>query len=234
MIWRLAGVVVAIVAAASLRWSSVLSLGTRTSREHSAQLRLSLSARPERVERCRELSDEELARLPAHMRLRTQCEGYSARYRLAITVDGHQLAADTLRGGGLRHDRPLHVFQEHDVAPGRQRVTVETLLPLGGISADAAAGEAASHHGVRPIYEFVPSPESIVEEVVPTSFKVKLFKCFLDSAVSEQIARMVAMKSATENAGDLIRRLSMQYNRARQSRITSELMDVIGGVEALS
>ena len=84
MIWRLAGVVVAIVAAASLRWSSVLSLGTRTSREHSAQLRLSLSARPERVERCRELSDEELARLPAHMRLRTQCEGYSARYRLAI------------------------------------------------------------------------------------------------------------------------------------------------------
>ena len=127
MIWRLAGVVVAIVAAASLRWSSVLSLGTRTSREHSAQLRLSLSARPERVERCRELSDEELARLPAHMRLRTQCEGYSARYRLAITVDGHQLAADTLRGGGLRHDRPLHVFQEHDVAPGRQRVTVEII-----------------------------------------------------------------------------------------------------------
>ena len=69
---------------------------------------------------------------------------------------------------------------------------------------------------------------------MPASFKIKLFKCFLDSAVSEQIARMVAMKSATENAGDLIQRLSMQYNRARQSRITSELMDVIGGVEALS
>jgi F-type H+-transporting ATPase subunit gamma len=80
----------------------------------------------------------------------------------------------------------------------------------------------------------LPSPESILEEVVPASFKIKLFKCFLDSAVSEQIARMVAMKSATENAGDLIHRLSRQYNRARQSRITSELMDVIGGVEALS
>jgi hypothetical protein len=123
--WRVAGVVVAVAAAMALRWSSVLSSGIRTSREHSAQLRLSLSARPERVERCRELSDEELARLPAHMRLRTQCEGYSARYRLAITVDGRQLAAVTLRGGGLRRDRPLHVFQEHDVAPGRQRVTVE-------------------------------------------------------------------------------------------------------------
>jgi F-type H+-transporting ATPase subunit gamma len=113
---------------------------------------------------------------------------------------------------------------------------LETLLPLSSIaSAPAGPGSAAQPAGGRrSIYEFVPSPESILEEVIPASFKVKLFKCFLDSAVSEQIARMVAMKSATENADDLIRRLSMEYNRARQSRITSELMDVIGGVEALS
>ncbi|MBW3600489.1 MAG: F0F1 ATP synthase subunit gamma, partial [Planctomycetes bacterium] len=71
-------------------------------------------------------------------------------------------------------------------------------------------------------------------EVVPASFKVKLFKCFLDAAVSEQIARMVAMKGATENAGDLIKKLSMTYNRARQTQITSELMDIIGGAEAIS
>jgi F-type H+-transporting ATPase subunit gamma len=111
----------------------------------------------------------------------------------------------------------------------RQEVVVETLLPLGSLGEtaddDSAAGESQ--------YEFLPSPESILEEVVPTSFKVKLFKCFLDSAVSEQVARMVAMKGATENAGDLIKSLSMQYNRARQGRITSELMDLIGGVEAL-
>jgi F-type H+-transporting ATPase subunit gamma len=123
----------------------------------------------------------------------------------------------------------------------RQQVVIETLLPLTAIGAEAAAastataGTASAETGGRKaIYEFLPSPESILEEVVPASFKIKLFKCFLDSAVSEQIARMVAMKSATENAGDLIHRLSMQYNRARQSRITSELMDVIGGVEALS
>jgi F-type H+-transporting ATPase subunit gamma len=117
----------------------------------------------------------------------------------------------------------------------RQSVSVETLLPLsaiGGESPDDEAGPGAP--GRKALYEFLPSPESIVEEVVPASFKVKLFKCFLDSAVSEQIARRVAMKAATENADDLIRRLGMQYNRARQSRITSELMDVIGGVEALS
>ncbi len=75
--------------------------------------------------------------------------------------------------------------------------------------------------------------ESILEEVVPTSFKVKLFKCFLDAAVSEQIARMVAMKAATENAGEMIKQLSMTYNRARQSQITGEIMEIIGGVEAL-
>mgnify|MGYP003342412334 CR=1 FL=1 len=82
-------------------------------------------------------------------------------------------------------------------------------------------------------YEFLPSAETILEEVVPASFKVKLFKCFLDAAVSEQIARMVAMKSATENASEMIRQLSMTYNRARQSQITGEIMEIIGGVEAL-
>jgi F-type H+-transporting ATPase subunit gamma len=137
-----------------------------------------------------------------------------------------------------RLDR-LDVVYTKFFSVSKQQVTVETLLPLSAIGAGASAPNAAVQPkaeagGYRAIYEFLPSPESILEEVVPASFKVKLFKCFLDSAVSEQIARMVAMKSATENAGDLIHRLSMQYNRARQSRITSELMDVIGGAEALS
>jgi F-type H+-transporting ATPase subunit gamma len=142
-----------------------------------------------------------------------------------------------------RLDR-LDVIYTKFESVARQHVAVETLLPLSAIGGTGATtGTGAPPSGTHPstaasgrraIYEFLPSPASILEEVVPASFKVKLFKCFLDSAVSEQIARMVAMKSATENAGDLIHRLSMQYNRARQSRITSELMDVIGGAEALS
>jgi F-type H+-transporting ATPase subunit gamma len=135
-----------------------------------------------------------------------------------------------------RLDR-LDVVYTKFLSISRQQVSVETLLPLsaiGGAPASQTQSDAKSETGRRDIYEFLPSPESILEEVVPASFKVKLFKCFLDSAVSEQIARMVAMKSATENAGDLIHRLSRQYNRARQSRITSELMDVIGGAEAIS
>ncbi|MCH2601039.1 MAG: F0F1 ATP synthase subunit gamma, partial [Pirellulales bacterium] len=87
--------------------------------------------------------------------------------------------------------------------------------------------------GIDADFEFFPSAESILEEVVPMSFRINLFKCFLDAAVSEQIARMVAMKSATENADDMIRNLSMTYNRARQSQITGEIMEIIGGVEAL-
>jgi F-type H+-transporting ATPase subunit gamma len=110
----------------------------------------------------------------------------------------------------------------------RQSVAVETLLPLGSLG-DSAAGGGGAHSQ----YEFLPSAESILEEVVPASFKIKLFKCFLDAAVSEQVARMVAMKAATKSAGDRIKQLSMQYNRARQSQITGEIMEIIGGVEAL-
>ncbi|MGH7192299.1 MAG: ATP synthase F1 subunit gamma [Candidatus Saccharimonadales bacterium] len=118
----------------------------------------------------------------------------------------------------------------------RQIATVETLLPLAslaGVGDDSAGDHGADRDGGQTQYEFLPSAQSILEEVVPTSFKVKLFKCFLDSAVSEQVARMVAMKAATENADKLIKQLSMKYNRARQSQITGEIMEVLGGVEAL-
>lgn len=117
------------------------------------------------------------------------------------------------------------------VSISKQIAVVETLLPLGRL--DSAAPATASSEGSREDYEFLPSASSILEEVVPASFRARLFKCFLDAAVSEQIARMVAMKSATENAGDMIKLLSRTYNRARQAKITQEIMEIIGGVEAL-
>ncbi len=111
----------------------------------------------------------------------------------------------------------------------RQYPAAETLLPLaelGGQEQEEASEEA--------LYEFLPSAASILEEVVPASFKIRLFKCFLDAAVSEQIARMLAMKAATENADTIISNLSMTYNRARQSQITSEILEVIGGAETVN
>ena len=128
----------------------------------------------------------------------------------------------------------LDVVYTKFLTSSRQVATVETLLPLGSLpGADEAPTAKKGQTPGTSMYEFLPSAESILEEVVPTSFKVRLFKCFLDAAVSEQIARMVAMKSATENADDMIRHLSMTYNRARQSQITGEITEIIGGVEAL-
>jgi F-type H+-transporting ATPase subunit gamma len=127
-------------------------------------------------------------------------------------------------------DRLDVVYTKFESA-SRQRPAIETLLPLGGL--ESGPQEEEEEHEERQ-YEFLPSARSILDEVVPTSFKMKLFKCFLDAAVSEQIARMVAMKAATENADTMISTLTMTYNRARQTQITSELLEVISGANALT
>lgn len=131
-----------------------------------------------------------------------------------------------------RLDR-LDVVYTKFLSASRQVPVVETLLPLGSLVGEEEEEAAEDVTGPQLQYEFLPSAESILEEVVPASFKARLFKCFLDAGVSEQISRMVAMKSATENATSMIRRLSMAYNRARQSQITKEISEIIGGVEAL-
>jgi F-type H+-transporting ATPase subunit gamma len=121
----------------------------------------------------------------------------------------------------------------------RQTPVVETLLPLSSVEEATKVGtprrsrheETAKPPPVE--YEFLPSAEDILEELLPVAFKARLFKCFLDAAVSEQIARRVAMKAATENAGEIIKTLTRQYNRARQAQITKEIAEVIGGAEAL-
>ena len=118
--------------------------------------------------------------------------------------------------------------QFHSIA--RQSAETETLLPL---KPPEPVGELAQATRASQEYEFFPFAESILEEILPASFLSRLFKCFLDAAVSEQVARMVAMKAATENAGGLIKDLSRRYNRARQSQITGEIMEILGGVEAL-
>jgi F-type H+-transporting ATPase subunit gamma len=132
---------------------------------------------------------------------------------------------------GKLHRLDVTYTKFHTVA--RQEIVNETLLPLGKIEGADTPVDPDVASGKTALYEFVPSAESILEEVVPSSFRIKLFKCFLDAAVSEQVARMIAMKSATEAANDMIKDLSRTYNRARQSQITGEIMEVIGGVEAL-
>jgi len=115
----------------------------------------------------------------------------------------------------------------------RQIPVVETMLPLSQTEPRREHPQE-EQETKRPVeYEFLPSARDILEEILPVSFRVRLFKCFLDSAVSEQIARRVAMKAATENADEMIKTYTRQYNRARQAQITKEISEVIGGAAAL-
>jgi F-type H+-transporting ATPase subunit gamma len=119
----------------------------------------------------------------------------------------------------------------HNIA--KQEAVTEMLLPLKPPETEGQGAAKASATLASQEYDFYPSAGSILEEILPASFLSRLFKCFLDAAVSEQVARMVAMKAATENASGLIKDLSRRYNRARQSQITGEIMEILGGVEAL-
>ncbi|MEM8995417.1 MAG: ATP synthase F1 subunit gamma [Acidobacteriota bacterium] len=111
---------------------------------------------------------------------------------------------------------------------GRQYPQVAKLLPLEPPSAE---GDEAASTGLE--YEFSPEPEELLGALLPASVRMRLFQCFMEAVVSEHVARMVAMKAATDAAGDMIKSLSRKYNRARQTHITMELLDIIGGVNAL-
>ncbi|MFQ5491299.1 MAG: ATP synthase F1 subunit gamma [Phycisphaerae bacterium] len=121
-------------------------------------------------------------------------------------------------------------MQFHSAA--RQEPTCVQLLPIGGDAQQDEAHAADQTEG-QTQYDFSPTPQELLAQLLPVTVKVRLFQCFMDAHVSEQVARMVAMKAATDAADDMIKTLSGQYNRARQSQITSELLDIIGGAEAL-
>jgi F-type H+-transporting ATPase subunit gamma len=108
-----------------------------------------------------------------------------------------------------------------------QIIRKETFLPLQKLGGSET---------VAPNNNFImePSPEVIIEEIIPKSLKIQLFKAVLESNASEHGARMTAMDKATENAGELLKDLKLQYNRGRQAAITKEILEIVGGAEALS
>jgi F-type H+-transporting ATPase subunit gamma len=146
-----------------------------------------------------------------------------------------------------------HVAYMRFVSAGQQKPEVLRLLPLAGEAGDAGAGPggareaeksgapgseqsaAAAGERRRSVeYEFSPGPRELLDELLPAIIRARLFQAFNDALVSEQVARMIAMKAATDAAGDMIKALSRQYNRARQTQITMELLDIVGGSNALS
>ncbi len=133
-------------------------------------------------------------------------------------------------------DKLIVVYQKFQ-SIARQYPVTEVLLPLSSVSLETTKRPSGPQPdavvGPKSDYDFFPDAAGILNELVPVAFKVRLFKCFLDAAVGEQIARRVAMKAATENAGDLIKEVSRLYNRTRQANITREISELIAGSEAL-
>jgi F-type H+-transporting ATPase subunit gamma len=145
------------------------------------------------------------------------------------------------------------------ISTGSQKPIVSPMLPLAGVEAAAeriaqevAEKEAQAKAGAldarrsgadvqaeaaayspETMYDFSPSARELLDELLPQTVKVSMFQAFLDATTSEHVARMVAMKSATDNADKMAKQLTMQYNRARQSQITTELSEIMGGVEAM-
>jgi F-type H+-transporting ATPase subunit gamma len=107
-----------------------------------------------------------------------------------------------------------------------QNVNVEQMMPI--------VPNAVEESSVASDYIYEPSKEFIVEELIPKSIKLQLFKALLDSHASEHGARMTAMHKATDNASEMINDLKLVYNKARQASITNEILEIVGGAEALN
>ncbi|MDA3963789.1 MAG: ATP synthase F1 subunit gamma [Planctomycetota bacterium] len=137
---------------------------------------------------------------------------------------GEGLMDDFLAG---RVDSVELIYSRYETA-ARQYPDCTTLLPAGGVDAAAAADDAGGY------FIYHPDAASLLESLIPQMVKVALFSCFLQTSAGEHAARRSAMKNATDAAGDLIKLLTRQYNRARQGKITQEIAEIVGAVEAMA
>jgi F-type H+-transporting ATPase subunit gamma len=110
-----------------------------------------------------------------------------------------------------------------------QELTYQQIIPLP----IAEKEEGVTDDEYQASYEFEPSEEAILDELLPRNLAIQVFRSLLESAASEQGARMTAMDNATRNAGEMINKLTITYNRSRQAKITKELIEIISGAEAL-
>jgi F-type H+-transporting ATPase subunit gamma len=123
----------------------------------------------------------------------------------------------------------IHVVYTEFVSMLTQQAIVRRILPL-----EIEESDAPPPSGPMPIYEFEPSPEEVLNSLLPWYVESRLFHALLESAAAEIAARRRAMKSATDNANDLIEQLSREANKARQAEITQEISEIVGGANALA
>jgi F-type H+-transporting ATPase subunit gamma len=122
----------------------------------------------------------------------------------------------------------LYVIYNEFKSAIQQRVVIEKLFPIEAFS---STQEPATQLGGSYLYE--PDEEELLKALIPKHFEIQAFRILLESSAAEHGARMAAMDGATRNAGELIKKLTLYYNKTRQAAITKELMDIVGGAEAL-
>jgi F-type H+-transporting ATPase subunit gamma len=155
-------------------------------------------------------------------------------------ADARSIADDLITGytdGQL--DRVEIVYNSY-VSPLTQQVTRETLLPLSHATIaaeqtdDGEAGDSGEPSGPRALVEYEPDPEEILKRLVPDYVEISIYRALVESTAGFFGAQMTAMRSASDNAGEIITDLTLQMNRARQAEITQEIMEVVAGAEGLT
>ena len=151
--------------------------------------------------------------------------------------DVETLAAQLIERYATGKTDRVAVVSQRFISAGLQKPSVEVVLPLSSVTGESneqtPAKPAAAASAAAGNYIFSPSEAELLKVLLPAYVKTSLYHLFLENIVGEHRARMVAMKNATDNAGDFIKTLTRLYNRARQSQITTEISELMGGVEAL-
>jgi F-type H+-transporting ATPase subunit gamma len=143
-------------------------------------------------------------------------------------ADAHEVAEDLIRRYSVGEFDVAHLFFAKFQSALVQEPTELQIIPVP-LTADTGAAAAGASAAV----EYEPDEEDILAALLPRNVAVQLFRAMLENAASEQGSRMTAMDNATRNAGDMINKLTIQYNRSRQAAITTELVEIISGAEAL-
>jgi F-type H+-transporting ATPase subunit gamma len=155
--------------------------------------------------------------------------------RRSVSYASAETVADAVLSGfeAGKYDVVSMVYS-HFKSAISQVVTWQQLVPMERSESSVQSSGGGQQHLLNSLpYEYEPSEEEILTDLLPKNLTMQIFKALMESAASEQGARMNAMENATKNAGEMIKKLTLQYNRTRQANITKELIEIISGAEAV-